>query len=426
MARATGSYRVLRRNTLGLLATPVLLLVTCLTGPASAAQYGGGAGTAESPFLIYTVQDFLLIGNSPADWDKQFKLMRDIDLAGYDETKLRPIGRWVTLGGTENKPFAGKFDGNSKTIANFKYEDVQQEYVALFPYVAGTIAHVKLRRATVIGNASAAGSLVGYLEHGGVEDCSVTDAYVSGNLNVGGLIGWADGPVIKCYAYGRVSGKQYVGGLAGGLDQGPLAQCYAKVDVVGNHSVGGLLGVAFSNASIIDACYATGSVDGNQYVGGLIGQIVGGSAHQSYSTGRVTGKLDVGGFTGSTRMFGEVLGCLWDTETSKQATSPGSVGKTTAQMKSLDTFVSAGWSFTVWTICDGLNYPVLLWQIPRGDLVCPDGVTWLDFAWFAQNWRHSDCTAANFSCEGADLDASGAVGHQDLMILAQNWLAGTN
>jgi hypothetical protein len=427
MGRAAGLHHVVPGNTLRTLTTGMALLAACLAGPASAAKYGGGTGTAEYPFLIYTLDDFLLVGNSPDDWDKQFKLMRDIDLSGYDETKLHPIGRWTTLGALDNRPFFGTFDGNGKAISNLKYKDANQEYVGLFQFVSGTIANVKLVRATVIGNKSGTGSLVGYLQHGVVKDCSATDVYVSGNLCVGGLIGRADGGVARCCSYGRVFGIQYVGGLAGQLDAGTLVQCYSKATVVGNHSVGGLVGVTLDEFASVDSCYAMGSVDGTQYVGGLAGQVVRGNLYRCYSTGEVTGQLDVGGVTGSTRVLGEAIGCLWDKETSKQATSPGSVGKTTAEMKSMDTYLATNWNFvTIWTICEGLNYPVLFWQIPRGDLICPDGVTLTDFMWFARNWRHTDCMEANFSCEGADLDSSGAVGFPDLAILAQNWLAGIN
>ena len=102
-----------------------------------------------------------------------------------------------------------------------------------------------------------------------------------------------------------------------------------------------------------------------------------------------------------------------------------STGKTTAQMQFVDTFLALGWDFyNVWTICDGNHYPVLLWQIPPGDLVCPDGVNFIDFVWFAANWRHRNCGAVNLDCNGADLDKSGSVEFRDLVIFAENWLAG--
>lgn len=61
---------------------------------------------------------------------------------------------------------------------------------------------------------------------------------------------------------------------------------------------------------------------------------------------------------------------------------------------------------------------------PAWGSALPDGVNFIDFAWFAANWRQKDCGAFNYNCEGADLDGSGAVDSRDLAILAGNWLAG--
>jgi hypothetical protein len=120
-----------------------------------------------------------------------------------------------------------------------------------------------------------------------------------------------------------------------------------------------------------------------------------------------------------------VMGSLWDTQSSTQAKSVGGTGKTTAEMKSLDTFWKMNWDFSnTWTICEGINYPVFLWQIPVGDFHCPDGVEFLDFAVFAQHWRAQNCGAINLNCDGADFDESGSVEFRDLAIFAENWLAG--
>ena len=44
--------------------------------------------------------------------------------------------------------------------------------------------------------------------------------------------------------------------------------------------------------------------------------------------------------------------------------------------------MSAGWDFTtpVWDICEGSNYPKLVWFIAAGDFLCPDGVEFIDFS----------------------------------------------
>jgi hypothetical protein len=392
---------------------------------ATAATYGGGAGTGDNPFLIQTAEHFALIGDNSADWDMHFKLVNDIDLSGYDETSLRPIGRWVMVGSTANQPFSGRFDGNGRTIRGFRYRDLKSPYVGLFQHVAGDIKDLHVARATVVADGAGAGVLVGYLEKGGVTGCSATGADVSGNEAVGALVGLVDGSLYACWSDGKVSGVRYVGGLVGRIGGGMVARSYSKAVVVGSESVGGLLGGASRETSIVDACYATGPVDGASYVGGLVGQMVAGRVFRCYAAGEVSGTEFAGGLVGYKRVLADEIGSLWDTEASTQATSVGGTGKTTAEMKSFDTYAAMNWDFgTTWTICEGVSYPILLWQIPVGDLRCPDGVNFTDFVWFAANWRHRDCGALNYSCDGADLDESGEVDPRDLALFSTNWLAG--
>jgi len=165
-------------------------------------------------------------------------------------------------------------------------------------------------------------------------------------------------------------------------------------------------------------------VNGTDYVGGLVGQVVAGTVFRCYSAGPVSAKGAAGGLVGYQRSLAQVIGSLWDTEASHQATSVGGFGRTTAQMKTASTYEDMNWSFALWSICQGRNYPVLVWQIPIGDLRCPDGVNFTDFVWFANNWRHSDCGEFNYFCDGADLDKSGAVDDRDLALFAEHWLSG--
>ena len=90
----------------------------------------------------------------------------------------------------------------------------------------------------------------------------------------------------------------------------------------------------------------------------------------SYTTGSVTGSLNVGGLVGPND--GSVTDSLWDTETSGQSTSAGGTGKTTAEMQDIATFsawdiVAVGGSnernpVYIWNIVDDETYPFLSWQ----------------------------------------------------------------
>jgi hypothetical protein len=95
-------------------------------------------------------------------------------------------------------------------------------------------------------------------------------------------------------------------------------------------------------------------------------------------------------------------------------------------MKTLSTFSSVGWDFAnMWAICEGTNYPRLRWQIPAGDFVCPDGVDFGDYSFFAARYLDVNCENNN-NCNGADLDVSGTVDWKDMMLFCQHWLEGVN
>lgn len=403
---------------------PSALIVLGLLVSVAAGKYGGGSGSGSDPYQIRTAEDLDALGNSPADWDKCFKLMADIDLKNYNETNFHLIGHWVSFGDTANKPFSGIFDGNGRTIANFHYKDMKQNGIGLFRYVnIGEIRNLRLKNVKIVTDGVDVGALVGRFGGGGVGDCHVMDADVTGNTRVGGLVGNADGLVSQCSSRGRVAGILYVGGLVGSVGQATVKKSYSKASVSGNDSVGGLVGATVNEASVVDSCYANGKVNGATYAGGLAGQVVAGRVYRCYSTGAVAGNQYAGGLVGNRRVLSEVIVSFWDAQTSGQTTSAGGMLKTTAEMWSRDTY--NGWDFDLtWSICDGRNYPVFWWQVPTADLRCPDGVNGADFASFAMQWARSDCGAVNWNCDWADFDDSGSVGFPDLVILSQEWLTG--
>ncbi|MEN6428557.1 MAG: hypothetical protein ABFE13_24680 [Phycisphaerales bacterium] len=412
-----------------LLCTFVGLLGVLVGTPlaASAAQYGGGEGTEQNPFLISTAEEFAMIGENPDDWSKYFELVADIDLSDCNETNLHMIGKWVLLGSPANRPFNGHFEGGGRTISGFHYKDMESPYVGLFQYVTGGIANLRIDGATVAGNGMGTGALVGYLGGGGITSCTVAGASISGNTGVGALAGAADGNVYTSRSSGSVTGVRYVGGLIGQVGGGIIGRSYSKATVVGSESVGGLLGSVLKEAGIVESCYATGPVKGSLYVGGLVGQLVAGGIWRSYSMGAVTAEQSAGGLVGYRRALASDYASFWDVETSKQTTSVCGAGKTTAEMKTFTTYWDANWDFAAtWAMCDGISYPIFLWQLPVGDLRCPDGVSFADFALFASNWRHDDCSVLNYSCQGADLDGSGEIDSLDLALFAAHWMAGVD
>lgn len=397
----------------------LMSVVLCLFAVPVWAEYDGGTGTVNDPYLIRTPEQFNSIGATPGDWSKHFKLVADIDLSGNPPNAYRVIGTETT------QSFSGFFDGNDHTISGFRLNSTRPWYTGLFGCVSGEIKKLGLIKPKVVSTGSSVGALAGLLDSGKITSCYVKNADVSGDDYIGGLVGWSKGRIFNSYSTGKASGDWYVGGLVGFVADSTVNMSFSRASVSGNTSVGGLAGMTGHETSIVSDCYATGPVKGGLYTGGFIGQVEQGRAYKCYSSGSVAGNQYTGGFTGYIRVRGDVIYCFWDTQASGQATSPGGTGKTTAEMRNIKTFTDAGWDFwNTWTICAGTNYPVLIWQIPSADFQCPDGVDLIDFAFFAAHWHLDGCNISNGFCEGTDVNHSGVVDFLDLEIFSNHWLEG--
>jgi hypothetical protein len=300
-------------------------IILCLIGLPAAGQYGGGTGEPNNPYLIYTAEQMNAIGAEPNDWDKRFKLMADIDLAGLGGVPFNIIAI------DPNHAFTGVFDGNAHTISNLTYHRGGVSNVGLFGYIGdpnAKIVNLGLVRVDMdAGSADFVGSLVGYIEEGVVANCFAEGGRVVGRGGVGGLVGCNRGTIANSYATCAVVGEMCVGGLAGG--NGPC----------------GRGGDTPCHSGTISACYSLGSVIAAEFVGGLVGFPLSGGVRSSF----------------------------WNVETSGQETSAGGTGKSSAEMRDPNTFRAAGWDFfgatdgpsEVWTTDPTTGYPILWWQVPE-------------------------------------------------------------
>jgi len=206
-------------------------------------------------------------------------------------------------------PFAGSFDGLGNTISNLTINTPFMNDVGLFGYTddASVIKNVGLINASVSGN-SDVGALVG--SNSGTISSSYATGSVAGTSDtVGGLVGYNNsGTISNSYATGSVTGTGgYVGGLVGSNFVGTISNSSATGNVTGTGDyVGGLVGSNF--VGTISNSSATGNVTGTgDYVGGLVGGNSGFSNHSSdigtitnsYATGNVTGRSSVGGLVGN-------------------------------------------------------------------------------------------------------------------------------
>ena len=208
----------------------------------------------------------------------------------------------------------------------------------------------------------------------------IENSYATGAVSsdtgdhLGGFIGYLyrKAQISRTYASGNVSGQNSIGGFIGTVEYGPttIEQSFATGNAKGNYRVGGFLGYAVrfdaTNAINFTNNYARGSVIANGQGGGFSGF---GAAFisNSYATGRIQMALtekDFGGFNGLMQSggTGSLPNCFWDTNTSARTQSAGGTGKTSSQMKELDTFIN--FDSSIWTLEAG-KYPSLSWQVTR-------------------------------------------------------------
>ena len=227
------------------------------------------------------------------------------------------------------------------------------------------------------------GGLVGYSDGGSITS-SYSTASVSGDWGVGGLVGcnrsrfsgnYHGGLITWSHTTSTVHGVWDVGGLAG-LNNGIISTSHSGGSVDGENSVGGLVGRNFRD---VVNCYSNAVVCGNESVGGLAGENDfsislpdHGTIRDCYSMGSVTGETAVGGLVGRDVSIGPITSSFWDIKTSKQDTSAGGAGLTTAEMQTTSTFLEAGWDFIgetdngtedIWWIDEGQDYPRLWWEL---------------------------------------------------------------
>jgi hypothetical protein len=392
----------------------ILSLTAILTLAAGSAfgKYSGGTGEPNDPYQIADANDLLLLAADANDYGKSFILTADINMEGQVFTTAI-----IAAGGSI--VFTGTFDGNDHKIRNFTINGGSNSYLGLFGRVntGGSVKNLGLEDCSVNGSLDSwyIGGLVGGNSYGSISNCYSTGSVsgyqyfgglvgynYSGNIincysigtvsgssyseRAGGLVGKNTGDIISCYSIGAVSSPYYVGGLVGYHSYGNIINCYSTGTISGSGYVGGLVGDNYEGD--ITNCYSTGNVSGSSsFVGGLVGYLSGGNIGNCYSTCDINSPYYVGGLVGSG--FGNVTYSFWDTQTSGRTTSEGGTGKTTAEMKTLSTFTSAGWDFVdVWGIGNGQTYPYLKQfnGINPADLNYSGTVDFADFAILAANW----------------------------------------
>ena len=250
--------------------------------------------------------------------------------------------------------FATIFEGNGRTITNL-FIDSSENNIGLF-------------------GATGSSAVIRNLE--------MVSVQVTGNDDVGGLVGSNGGAVSGSFTTGKVSGDDDVGGLVGAnLSDGAVSASYSTVQVTGDDRIGGTAGL---NNGEVRAAYATGRVVGGSLVGGLIGWNTG-EVNISYATGLVSSRSAVGGLVGRNGGGGNITDSYWDSDTSGHTTGSNGQAKNSEELQLPTTASDIYLNWNVDLDGDGMNddpwdfgtsgqYPVL-----SVDTNGAGGATWQEF-----------------------------------------------
>ncbi|WP_432261143.1 filamentous hemagglutinin N-terminal domain-containing protein [Cupriavidus sp. TMH.W2] len=332
-----------------------------LSGASASLRINGDSYT-----LLHSMADLAAINSNGLAG--KYALAQDLDAAGMTYA--------AAVVGSGSSPLTGTFAGLGHTVSNLTI-NANGNNVGLFGQSSpgAVVRDIGLVNAVVSGQIN-----VGLLVGNNLGD--ITNAYVAGGTassqhgySVGGIAGNNDGLIRGAYSTADVTGGPSAGGLAGS-NHGRIGNAYATGSVTGNNTyqVGGLVG--YSSGSI-DNAYATGTVaapGGSRHVGGLLGINVGtvsnayatgnvigsagsyrmgglvgtnaGSITNTYATGTVTGDSAIGGLAG--RNEGRIAASFWllgNTGTGiGDGILQGATGLASAQANSLSTYAASGWS----------------------------------------------------------------------------------
>ena len=194
----------------------------------------------------------------------------------------------IVIAGMENvsvPTFGGHFYGKDHTISGISMHEARS-YTGLFDYVQeGACIESLIVKSNVVaeGKQMVTGGIVGE-NHGEIRNC-VFEGKVSGNNYVGGIAGYNEltGNILNCKTLGTISGAYYTGGIAG--------------ENVGN--ISSSINEANVNNVMVDRASSIQDIDLGSYADGIISKLTGTAGEKDNSKSVVdSGFVDTGGIAG--------------------------------------------------------------------------------------------------------------------------------
>ena len=240
-----------------------------------------GAGTEESPYLLFDPSDFKNLAtdvNAGTTYSgTYFKVAKkEIDFSGVSYTAIGKAS-YDTNGNEVPIAFSGNLDGNGVTIMNLSTNK------ALFGYIGkkGLVANITIDESCKINGYESNVAGIAGSNKGTIDNC-INKAPVScTKYHVGGICGDNMGTISNCKNYGAITCKSengMTGGIAGDLDEGNILNCENYGDVVSDGFwIGGIVGLITrqdnGQSCSVKNCLNQGDVTGPYDVGGIYGSI---------------------------------------------------------------------------------------------------------------------------------------------------------
>lgn len=307
--------------------------------------FAGGTGTQADPYLISNGEELAYLSAQVASGNAfAGKYVTLAANLDMGNVAFTPIG-------SDDRRFAGSFDGAYHTIDNLLVSQTT-DYAGLFGCLDTGAA---VRRLTVRGSISGrgyVGGIAGQADSATIEACANYATVTGTSRNVGGIVGRLNGKsaarstVLRCANFGTISNgtNNFSAGIVGTAYYTTLSECYNVGSATGNR-VGGILGQTDSNTTVT-SCYNAGAITlsaaGNYNYAGSLIGQNGGSVSNCYY---LTGMQAIGSGSGDTTALTE------------------------EQLKSFDTVLKLGGAFVNDAKNQNSGYPVLAWQDADAKLI---------------------------------------------------------
>ena len=215
---------------------------------------GGANGTNEAPYIITSTAGLDLLATLVNDGNEFsntfFKLGADIDYpyttAWNDITSIE--NNYTAIGNSVFSPFKGTFDGQGHTVSGIRIYKTNTDYQGLFGYID---------------------------DDANVKNVTVADARITGDQYVGGIAGKNDANIDNCVSSSVAvtatnSGNAYCGGITGHGIWGDISNCLVLDAIVSGSSnyIGAVAGDAGTN-DILYSLYYNCTVGGVENATGV-------------------------------------------------------------------------------------------------------------------------------------------------------------